>query len=209
MRSGTAITDVIDLKYYDSRILQISSSEELPGEPRINYFYRISNQYFSPNSGYPSWKQILPEDQLSPDVKGRWIQIMAELFPDGTGEKTPKLSELQLSYNKNLPPQPPGFVTTVAEDGNVILRWKPVNDSDIAGYKIYYGNSPGNYFGTGSDSGNSPIDGGNLNSFSINGLQNGKLYYFAVTSYDNAEIPQESIFSTETSARPSTIFRDN
>lgn len=207
--SGTAVTDIIDLKYYDSRLLSISSSEDLPGETRINYFYRISNDYFSPAAEYPSWNQLLPGEQLPPGVEGRWLQVMAELFPDGTGERTPELSEIYISYNKNLPPQPPGFVTAAAVDKGAVISWKAVNDSDIAGYRIYYGNSPGIYFSTGPDGGNSPIDTGNVNSFVINGLENGKLYYFAVTSYDDAEIPQESIFSLETSVRPSAIFRNN
>jgi len=42
----------------------------------------------------------------------------------------------------------------------------------------------------------------------MEGLENGKLYYFAITSYDNAEIPHESVFSREISIRPSAIIRD-
>jgi len=208
-QSGIAATEIIDFGNFDSRLLNIKSREELPGETRINYFYRISNNYFGTNSDSPSWKQILPGEKLPPEVKGRYLQIMTELFPDGSGQHTPALSGINISYSKNLPPLPPGFVSAVSGNTSVIIKWRPVNDSDIAGYRIYYGNSPGSYFGTESSSGDSPIDVGEVNSFEIKGLENGKLYYFAVSSYDDAEVPQESSFSREISIRPSAIIRKN
>ncbi|MBI9107107.1 MAG: hypothetical protein JEZ04_10210 [Spirochaetales bacterium] len=209
MNSGIASTEIIDLDYFDSRLLDINSREELPGETRINYFYRISNNYFNPQAQAPSWKQILPGEKLPPGIKGRYLQIMAELFPDGTGKNTPGLIGLNISFNKNLPPLPPSFITGAAGNESAVIRWKPVNDSDIGGYRVYYGDSPGFYFGTGSSNGSSPLDAGKTDNLKIQGLENGKLYYFAVSSYDDAEIPQESIFSTEISVRPSAISRNN
>ena len=207
MTSGIAATEIIDLGNYDSRLLSIDSTESVPGNTRIDYYYRISNRWFAPEAGSPSWKQILPGETLSPGIDGRYLQIMTELFPDGDGERSPTLSELKISYNRNLPPLPPGFVTAEAGDGEVLLRWRKVNDADIAGYRIYYGNTPGVYFGKDSAAGTSPVDAGNTDNFRITGLDNGKIYYFAVSSYDDAEIPQESIFSAETSVRPSSMFR--
>jgi hypothetical protein len=37
----------------------------------------------------------------------------------------------------------------------------------------------------------------------LSGLQNGRLYYFAVVAYDGTEPPHHSGFSREVSARPS------
>lgn len=45
----------------------------------------------------------------------------------------------------------------------------------LAGYKVYYGTTPGIY---------TSIDVGNVNSYQIDGLTKGQTYYFTVTDYD-------------------------
>jgi hypothetical protein len=209
INSGTAVTDIIDLKYYDSRFYRMDTESITEGMTQIYYYYRISNKYFLPDAEYPAWKQFLSNEILPPPVKGRYLQIMTELLPDGTGKVSPSLSGMTIRYDSNLPPLPPAFISAKSEDGRIILSWQPVTDSDIAGYKVYYGEKPGLYFGTESITGISPIDARNNLSIEIDGLKNGKLFYFAVTSYDNAGIPHESVFSREISARPSAIIKEN
>ncbi|HAK44596.1 MAG TPA: hypothetical protein DCO79_01565 [Spirochaeta sp.] len=208
MNSGTAVTGIIDLGNYDSRFLNIQSKSRLEGKTQIYYYYRISNRYFLPDTEYPRWNQFSAGEMLPPDVKGRYLQIMTELFPDGTGSNSPQLQEFTLEFSRNLPPVPPAYISGEAGSGKAVLNWQPVTDADIGGYKIYYGYKPGMYFGHDSAAGNSPIDAGNALNFEMEGLENGKLYYFAITSYDNAEIPHESVFSREISIRPSAIIRD-
>ncbi len=58
----------------------------------------------------------------------------------------------------------------------VTLTWDTSAADDIAGYKIYYGNSSMNY--------NSIVDVGNQTSYTISDLVNGNTYYIAVTAYD-------------------------
>jgi hypothetical protein len=71
----------------------------------------------------------------------------------------------------------------------VTLTWNISTADDIAGYKIYYGNSSGNY--------NSFVDVGNQTSYTISDLVDGNTYFIAVTAYDiNGN---ESGFSKETS----------
>jgi hypothetical protein len=71
----------------------------------------------------------------------------------------------------------------------VTLRWDISTADDIAGYKIYYGNSSRNY--------NSFVDVGNQTSYTISDLVDGNTYFIAVTAYDiNGN---ESGFSKETS----------
>jgi hypothetical protein len=208
MNSGTASTNIIDLEYYDSRFYQLDSQSSLEGATQIYYYYRLSNKFFLPDSEYPQWNQFLPGQILPPQAKGRYLQIMTELFPDGTGKTTPVLSSLTINYEKNLPPMPPGYLSAKAGKNRVTLSWQQVTDPDIAGYMVYYGTKPGLYFGSDAVNGDSPIDAGNMLSIQIDGLENGKLYYFAVTSYDNAEIHHESIFSREISSRPSAIIKE-
>ena len=58
------------------------------------------------------------------------------------------------------------------------LTWDPNSESDLGGYNVHQGTSPGIY--------GIPIDNGNNNSYSISGIQEGVTYYFAVTAYDTS-----------------------
>ena len=67
---------------------------------------------------------------------------------------------------------------------------------------MYYGNRPGEYLGRVALEGQSPINVGNTTSFTLTGLENGKIYYFAVatwSAYDDRVIGK---LSKEVYARP-------
>jgi hypothetical protein len=67
------------------------------------------------------------------------------------------------------------------------LVWSPVIHPDVAGYKIYYGTSSGDY--------DVSLDVGNWTSVTIAGLDDSKTYYFASTAYST--YGEESDFSNE------------
>jgi len=69
------------------------------------------------------------------------------------------------------------------------LAWDPNTESDLAGYKVYYGTTSGTY-GT-------PIDAGNVNTYTMTGLTLGQTYFVTVTAYDTS--PNESGYSNEVS----------
>jgi hypothetical protein len=73
---------------------------------------------------------------------------------------------------------------------SVPLMWSPSVDSNVAGYKIYFGVASRVYTNS--------VDVGNLANAVINGLSANTTYYFAATSYD--AFGDESDFSDETSA---------
>lgn len=75
---------------------------------------------------------------------------------------------------------------SLANATDLELIWYPNLESDIGGYKIYYGTSPGGY--------NNIIDVGNTTSYTMRGLNNGT-YYIALTAYDEAG--NESGFTSE------------
>src|SRR3989475_5467196 len=79
----------------------------------------------------------------------------------------------------------PAFSSAV----QVTLSWDPNTDPDLAGYKLYYGFSNGSY--------QFSVDVGNRNNYSLAGLLEGQIYYFAVTAYNLSGI--ESGFSNEVS----------
>ena len=79
------------------------------------------------------------------------------------------------------------LITHMAFAGTATVSWDPNTESDLNGYKIYYGTSSGNYDAT--------IDAGNATNFPVTGLQNSIKYYFVVTAYDFSG--NESGFSNE------------
>ena len=103
---------------------------------------------------------------------------------------------------------------------DVTLQWDANQETDLAGYKIYYraGSSGGsilaNYNGTGAYEGDSPIemplaldenDDPDIVEFTVTGLTDGQTYYFVVTAYNDDVPPLESGPSNEehTTATPS------
>jgi len=77
---------------------------------------------------------------------------------------------------------------------NVHLAWTPPTENtdgtpltDLAGYRIYYGTSSGNY--------TEVLDAGTQTTYTVTGLQTGQIYYFAATTYDTSD--QESAFSEQ------------
>jgi hypothetical protein len=69
------------------------------------------------------------------------------------------------------------------------LSWNPNSESDLAGYKIYYGNASRTY--------HTNVDVGNVTSYTVSSLEEGKMYFFAATAYDTSN--NESGYSNEVS----------
>lgn len=70
---------------------------------------------------------------------------------------------------------------------DITIGWDKCPEADIAGYKIHYGTTSGNYAYS--------VDVGNYGNCSISGLVEGQTYYFAASSYTVDNI--ESEFSKE------------
>ena len=85
--------------------------------------------------------------------------------------------------------------TDTVEPNTAILTWDAVMDSNLAGYRIYYGTSPRAYeqpFGQG-------VEVGNVTTFAVTGLNRGSRHYFAATAFDTSN--NESALSNE-------VFKD-
>jgi len=81
-----------------------------------------------------------------------------------------------------------------AEAAQTTLRWDaPTTNedgstlTDLAGYKVYVGTSPGNY--------QESFDAGSQQSWTVGDLAAGNTYYFAVTAYNTSG--EESAYSNE------------
>lgn len=72
-------------------------------------------------------------------------------------------------------------------DSHVTLTWNPINDTNVVGYKIYYGTQSHNY--------TQSVDAKNATNVVISLPTPGVTYYFAATDYDSSG--SESAFSNE------------
>ncbi|OQX96621.1 hypothetical protein B6I21_00510, partial [candidate division KSB1 bacterium 4572_119] len=107
-------------------------------------------------------------------------------------------SIVQYTFIDRNPEQPNKIdLLSVTNDGmgGLILEWEQSGETNITGYKIYYGTEPQNYHTT--------LDAGNVTQKSIPNLIDGIEYYFALTCYNN--YGQESDFSNELSATVEVI----
>lgn len=197
---GYFITTPIDTGTEDSRIISFSSVEDTPSDTAIDYFFRISNQLPITSS----WNHFEPDDRIGSEFNaGRFLEILVYLYPDGKKEVSPEVSYLQGTIEPDFPPPAPTGLTADPKDGSVTLSWNRVLDEDVKGYLIYYGTEPGRYFGSAGNLGPSPLDAGNTESLTIEGLENGQLYYFAVSAYDQTgKKRSRAPLSREVSARP-------
>src|SRR5210317_1132911 len=71
----------------------------------------------------------------------------------------------------------PGGVQS-ATINSATLQWAPNQESDLAGYRVYHGTTPGNY--------GSPRDAGMTSSYQYDNLESNKTHYFSVTAVDEA-----------------------
>ena len=209
-KTGVAQTRIFDLNYTNSELLKINALYDTPGDTAVSFYYRVGNDITRFQTGGDnelSWNQFNPGTPFTENNRGRYAQIMIELFPDGYGTISPSVSEVELLYEPDYPPSPPAFVVAKPGNGNITLTWKEVESHDVRGYLIYYGDRPGYYFGRDAQAGISPVDAGNVTSMTLDGLTNSTLYYFSIATYDSADPPHISAFSKEISSRPSSLLR--
>ena len=180
-----------------------------PDHSALNFFVRFSNELFLWDDS--PWIPVRTGADLPNNLRGRFIQIAADFYPSADGQTSPYLSELRVIYHAAEPPRPPTRLSAVARDGAVELSWWPSPSREIGGYLVFFGTSPGEYFGNNviidNVVQNSPIDVGNRTSVRIEGLTNGTLYFFAVAAYNRSDgphmvLPEAGEFSREIAARP-------
>ncbi len=208
--SALVVSPVADLGYGHSRLVAIDAQFKAPGTSGVELSYRMADDWSRWRLDYPAWIPFRPGEDLPESARGRYVQVRAELFPDGSGKLSPSLSSVTLRFVQDPPPPPPARLIATPEDGAIKLRWTVVPEADLAGYLVYYGDESGQYFGTGVEQGPSPIDAGNVTTITITGIPNGRLLYFAVAAYDAAAgsapggaVSRAGALSEEVAARPS------
>ena len=172
-----------------------------PQQTAVQLFVRGGDNYFNWSDNYPQWKSVKSDGKVE-GVSGQYFQIAADLYPDGNGKVSPSITQLKINYSETPLPLPPFKVSAAAGDGSVTLSWAHSLEDSIGGYYLYYGTRPGEYLGVGAVQGNSPLDAGNISTYTITGLKNGTVYYFAIAAYSSLDNSFVGELSKEVSARP-------
>ena len=81
------------------------------------------------------------------------------------------------------------LIYDIAHSSQITVAWNANSEPDLAGYKLHYGTSSGNY--------STIVDVGDSLEHTITGLKKGVAYYFAATAYDTEG--NESEYSEEIS----------
>lgn len=206
---GTVITRPVDLGSPGARLQRVEARYRAPGTSAVHFYYRSADTRTALAAADPDadWTAVEPGRALPDGVRTRFVQLRAELYPDGERRRSPRLIDIGVVYEPDVPPAPPSRVVAIPGDGEVTLRWQRVPEPDLTGYTVFYGTRSGRYFGTEASIGSSPVAVGEQTEVTIDGLDNGALYYFAVASRDASSTSGESVLSSEVTARPSRLGR--
>ncbi len=204
-RSGSAISQIMDLGRSNSILKKITVEHEIPEDSAIFFYYNISDNLATMFNEI-NWVEFYPPEILFSKNKGRYLRIKMNIQTDGEEIRTASLSELNITFEKNLQPLAPSYLYVTGEESSVTLKWPQMSEPDIKGYLIYYGTQKGIYSGHAALEGASPltVQGKNITSVTIHGLENEKLYHFAVAAYDDAGTEYPGILSSEVTIRPAS-----
>ncbi|CEM60801.1 hypothetical protein DWQ65_05960 [Treponema phagedenis] len=193
---GRFESTIIDTGGESSQIKKLGADLTLPEQTDAAFFIRSANNRYNWTETYPEWRAVFPGEEIK-NTSGKYFQIAANLYPDSSGQKTPLIHSIKVEYEKDGLPLPPSKIWAEGKDGTVTLYWSPSVDFDVKGYYIYFGDCKGEYFSDGS-----PVDVGNALTYTIQGLKNGRLYFFTIAAYDESGAEHIGNFSKEVWARP-------
>ncbi|MFO8064242.1 MAG: LamG-like jellyroll fold domain-containing protein [Spirochaetota bacterium] len=206
---GSVVTRPLDLESTGARVTGFDAESAMPESSAVHFYYRTAEERLELENADPGsdWIPFEPGKELDEPIQTRFVQLRAELYPDGERREGPRLMNMQISYRPDTPPSPPTHLVAIPGDGEVTLIWRGAAESDLTGYEVFYGTRSGRYFGSGAEIGDSPVSIGNTNEVTIDGLENGTLYFFAVASRDESSKDGTSVLSSEVTARPSRLGR--
>ena len=95
--TGAAVSHIIDLGYSSTRIARIDAMATTPSDSGVQYYYQIADTWGGKKllGSDTDWVPFTPGTDFQDSVKGRYIQIRIELFPDGTRTSSPRVSSLE------------------------------------------------------------------------------------------------------------------
>jgi len=174
---GEAVTAPVLLGADGGVVEEIAYRADTPGNTDVRLSFRSGDRF-----GYSPWQELSGPVTAVGGVPGRFVQFRAELLPDASGSRTPRLQEITVAFRPFDPPAIPKGLRGVAIPGGVRLTWDEVRSGDVAEYRVLFGERPGRY--TGAPGVPSPIVVADGTVVEINGLEVDRSYVFAVESVD-------------------------
>ncbi|MCQ2591892.1 MAG: hypothetical protein MJ188_03840 [Treponema sp.] len=184
-----------------SQLSGFDVEKNTPSQTDVCFFIRSGDNFFNWSDSYPEWKPVDDYEPI-PQVSGLYYQIACDFYTNGDGSETPSVTSITLDFTEIPQPLPPFSLKAVAGNGCVKLNWNYSVDSTTGGYYIYYGSRPGEYLGSIAIEGASPVNVGNTTNYTLTGLENGRIYYFAVASWSSLDDRIVGQLSQEVFARP-------
>jgi len=143
---GVAVSRRIDLSVSQSRVERFKYEASKPPGTNIKFYYRFSDKPFEADLDEADLPYVPLLGEKLVDVRGRYFQWKAELYADATGELTPVVNNVSLSYSVNTRPQAPGEISVLdTREGEVTLEFQRSLEMDVVEggrYHIYYGVKP-------------------------------------------------------------------
>jgi hypothetical protein len=119
--------------------------------------------------------------------------VRARLLANTKAQESGPSNAILFFPQDTFPPTAPQELNAVAAREGMVLIWAPNPEEDIAGYNVYRSTESG----TGYKKINTDLV--RETTYSDKDVQMQQKYYYVVTAVDNAPVPNESPYSTETS----------
>ncbi|HBE03680.1 MAG TPA: hypothetical protein DC049_14595 [Spirochaetia bacterium] len=190
---------------YTSRVFQLKKysmfsaaeiSEKMHGRSFSRIFTRSAGDFFLPDNEKIPWREIKSGD-LETDPPARYYQF--RLMFNNDGQQRNFITKISINYDIDIPPLSPVFHSIDTGPGSIDISWKKNTEADIAGYRIYYAREKFKH----------PLQiieiSPEKTGWKISGLENGRLYYFALAAYDYAGKDNESEWSEIKFAVPGSL----
>jgi|GEM_PF-5529465 len=155
---------------------------------------------------YSDWTLAVASGSYPITLNSNRTNIISMRYIDNAGNTSSE--EFVVFRQDSIAPEDPGSVKAIPGSRSLRISWQDsVFDigemSDLGGYKIYYHYKDvatlAEMTGTFADQGDSPIDVGMVNSFTLTGLTNDVPVYIAITAYDLTEVPAPNESSGDSS----------
>ena len=159
--SNSSNNEIIDVKYGSGHVF---NNNNLINPSSSGYF--LKNQTANSIDAENNYWGTATESEIQAT-----IYDYSDDFELGQVDYTPFLTSL----NIDAPISPPSNVTKSVSGSDVVLSWSANAESDVAGYKLYYGSSTGYSYAT-------SIDIGNVTTYTVTGGDITTEY--AITAYD-------------------------
>ena len=161
--SNASNNEIIDIKYGSGHVF---NNNNLSNSSFIRYF--LKNQTANSIDAENNYWGTSTESEIQAA-----IYDYTDDFELGAVDYTP----FSTALNTTAPISPPSNVTKSVSGSDVVLNWSANGESDVAGYKLYYGDPTGYSYAT-------VIDLGNVTTYTITDGDIATEY--AITAYDSS-----------------------